>query len=177
MNRLKYSKNKPLGLENWKHQLTHSSVPNRPPLRFHRKTSQHCCHGGRSHELGHVPQHQQGSALIQIRNFLVPAVTFSPQISYALIIFGLIFQLTGLAYTGIALFGLMVIFSIITLPIEFDASRRGLKLLEQAGLMQTDADRTGSRAVLRAAGSTYLAAAITALLQLLYYLSLVNRNR
>ncbi len=130
-----------------------------------------------AHELGHVQQHQVGSALIKVRSFLVPAVTLSPVLSYAMIMVGLLLNIYGLARLGVLTFSLMVIFSFITLPIEIDASRRGTALLRQAGLLKTKSDKEGSRAVLTAAASTYLAAAVTALLQLLYYINLVNRDR
>lgn len=130
-----------------------------------------------AHELGHVQQHQVGSGLIKMRNFLVPALTWSPILSYAMIMFGLLMNAYGLAKLGVIVFGIMVLFAFITLPVEVDASKRGIKLLEQAGLMKTNLDRKGSKAVLTAAASTYLAAAITALLQLLYYISLINRDR
>ena len=69
-----------------------------------------------------------------------------------------------------------MIFSILTIPVEVNASRRGRKLLREAGLMQTQEDEKGSRAVLNAAALTYLAAAITSILQLLYYISLAQRR-
>lgn len=130
-----------------------------------------------AHELGHAQQHQENSPFIAMRNFLVPAVQFSPQLGYMLIIFGLILNFTGLMYAGIALFGLMVLFMILTLPVEFDASARGMRLLREAGLFQSETDQSGARQVLTAAGLTYVAAAITAVLQLLYYLSLANSRR
>ena len=79
-------------------------------------------------------------------------------------------------WLGIIFFAIMVLFSILTLPVEFDASRRGMKLLQEAGLMQNEQDRKGAQAVLRAAGLTYLAAAITSILQLLYYISVARRR-
>lgn len=130
-----------------------------------------------AHELGHAQQHQERSPLIAARNFLVPAVRLAPNIGYMLIFAGLLLRITGLLYVGIVLFGVMVVFMILTLPVEFDASRRGLILLQEAGLTQDTRDRDGSRQVLTAAGLTYVAAAITALLQLLYYLSLAQRRR
>ena len=130
-----------------------------------------------AHELGHVQQYQTGSALIKARNFLVPAVQFSPTVSYIAILAGLLLNMAGLVWIGIIFFSLMVIFTILTLPVEFDASRRGMKLLTEAGLMQTREDQQGSKAVLRAAALTYVAAAITSVLQLLYYISLANRRR
>ena len=130
-----------------------------------------------AHELGHAQQYATKSPLIAARNFLVPAVRFSPMLSYALIMIGLLTNITGAFYLGILIFGISVLFSIITLPVEFDASRRGLKLLADAGLVSSEEDMRGSRAVLRAAATTYVAATITAVLQLLYYLSLGNRRR
>jgi Zn-dependent membrane protease YugP len=70
----------------------------------------------------------------------------------------------------------MVFFSLLTVPIEVDASRRGLRLLREAGLMKSEQDASGSRQVLNAAAMTYLAAAVTSLLQLLYYISLAQRR-
>lgn len=129
-----------------------------------------------AHELGHVQQYQQNSVLIQMRQFLVPAVTFAPQIGYLMIFAGLFLRFTGLIWLGIALFGLMVVFMILTLPVEIDASRRGLALLEQSGLMTTAEDGSGARQVLTAAALTYFAAAISAVLQLFYFISLANRR-
>lgn len=129
-----------------------------------------------AHELGHVQQYQTGSGLIKMRGFLLPALTFSPTLSYIAIFFGFWFNLTGLIWVGIFFFALMVLFSLLTLPVEIDASRRGLKLLEESGLMITDEDRKGARGVLTAAGLTYLAAAVTSILQLLYYISVAQRR-
>ncbi len=129
-----------------------------------------------AHELGHVQQYQTGSALIGARNFLLPALQFSPMLSYITIFMGFFFNMTNLIWIGIFFFGLMVLFSILTLPVEIDASRRGLKLLREAGLTQSDDDAKGARQVLTAAALTYLAAAITSILQLLYYISIARRN-
>jgi Zn-dependent membrane protease YugP len=129
-----------------------------------------------AHELGHAQQHETGSILMSMRNFLVPAVSLSPRIAYLLILVGWIFALPGFFQLGILFYGLMVLFAIVTIPVEVDASRRALKLLNGADLMRTDADRQGSRRVLAAAASTYIAAAITAILQLLYYISLARRR-
>lgn len=130
-----------------------------------------------AHELGHAQQHQEGSALIGLRNFLVPAVQFAPTVGYFMIILGLSLQITGLFYVGILLFGLMVIFMILTLPVEVDASLRGLRLMRESGLIANAADDSGAKQVLTAAALTYLAAAITAVLQLLYFVSLGSRRR
>ena len=129
-----------------------------------------------AHELGHVQQYQTGSGLIKMRGFLLPALQFSPTISYIAILFGLWFNMTGLLWVGILFFALMVLFSVLTLPVEIDASRRGTRLLQEAGLMKAESDAQGSRAVLTAAALTYLAAAVTSILQLLYYISVANRR-
>jgi Zn-dependent membrane protease YugP len=130
-----------------------------------------------AHELGHAQQHEQNSVLILMRNFLVPAVQISPMLAYGMIFLGLFLQLTGLFWLGILVFGVMVVFTILTLPVELDASRRGLALLNDAGLIQTTEDATGSRQVLTAAALTYVAAAVTSVLQLLYFISLGGRRR
>ena len=129
-----------------------------------------------AHELGHAQQHENNSFLITMRNFLVPAVSLSPQIAYFLIIIGLIFNLAGAFWLGVVFYGLMVLFSILTIPVEFNASRRGLKMLEEAGLMQSDTDAQGARQMLTAAGLTYVAAAVASILQLLYYISVARRR-
>lgn len=130
-----------------------------------------------AHELGHAQQYAENSALIQMRSFLIPAMRFSPMASYALIMIGLLANAVGLIQLGIVFYGVVVLFMILTLPVEIDASRRGLRLLREAGLMNSEEDVSGSRSVLIAAALTYMAAAVTALLNLLYYLSLLNRRR
>jgi Zn-dependent membrane protease YugP len=129
-----------------------------------------------AHELGHVQQYQTGSGLIKMRGFLLPALQFSPTVSYIAILLGLIFNLAGMLWIGIIFFGLMVLFSILTIPVEFNASRRGLRLLGEAGLMQSDTDAQGARQMLTAAGLTYVAAAVASILQLLYYISIARRR-
>lgn len=129
-----------------------------------------------AHELGHVQQYQTGSALIKARGFLLPAVRFSPTLSYFAILMGFLFNATGLIWVGVFFFALTVLFSLLTLPVELDASKRALRMLDESGLMQTDDDRKGAKSVLRAAALTYLAAAITSVLQLLYYISIARRN-
>ena len=128
-----------------------------------------------AHELGHAQQHQEESVLISMRSFLVPAMTISPNIATGLILAGLLFNFTGLITLGALFFGVVVIFMVLTLPVEFDASMRGLRMLKEAGLFQTEQDRSGARMVLIAAAMTYVAAAVQAVLQLIYYLSLARR--
>jgi Zn-dependent membrane protease YugP len=128
-----------------------------------------------AHEVGHAQQHAEGTVAMRARAFLVPAVTVSPVISYGLIFMGLIFNLTGLFWLGIIAFGLMVVFSVLTLPVEIGASRRALVMLRESGLLVRPQDEEGVKRVLTAAALTYVAAAVTAILTLLYYLSLARR--
>jgi hypothetical protein len=130
-----------------------------------------------AHELGHAQQYKERSALIQMRSFLIPAAQFSPMISYLLIMVGLLLNSFGLIQIGILFYAVVVVFMLLTLPVEIDASRRGLKLLNESGLMMSGDDASGSRSVLTAAALTYVAAAVTSLLNLLYYISLLNGRR
>lgn len=130
-----------------------------------------------AHEFGHVQQDQEHSPLMAIRQFLVPAATLGPQIGFGLIFLGLILNALGLAVIGLFLFAGTTVFTLVTLPVEFDASRRALNLLERTGLIVTAQDRAGARAVLTAAAFTYVAAAATSLLTLLYYAMLIFGNR
>jgi len=129
-----------------------------------------------AHELGHVQQYQTGSAMIGARNFLLPALQFSPILSYISFFLGFVFNMSNMIWIGVFFFGLMVLFSILTLPIEINASRRALKLLHEADLLGTREEEKGVRQVLNAAAMTYLAAAITSLLQLFYYISVAKRQ-
>jgi Zn-dependent membrane protease YugP len=128
-----------------------------------------------AHEVGHAQQDAEGSVAKRARAILVPAVTFSPMVSYVLIFLGLIFNLTGLFWLGIIVFGLMVIFSILTLPVEIGASRRALVMLKDTGMIATQQDEDGVKRVLTAAAMTYVAAAVTSILTLLYYVALARR--
>jgi Zn-dependent membrane protease YugP len=128
-----------------------------------------------AHEVGHARQHAEGTVAMRARAFLVPAVPFSPTISYLLIFLGLIFNLTGFFWLGILVFGLMVVFSILTLPVEIGASRRAVVMLRESGLLVGPQDEEGVRRVLTAAALAYVAAAVTSILRLLYYISLARR--
>jgi Zn-dependent membrane protease YugP len=129
-----------------------------------------------AHEVGHAVQHAEGSALMKLRGILVPAASLGPNVAYILIFAGLIFQITGLVTLGIVFFGIAVLFSILTLPVEIDASRKALAMLDSTGLATTPEERRGAQSMLTAAALTYVAAAVTAVLTLLYYLSLSRRS-
>jgi Zn-dependent membrane protease YugP len=129
-----------------------------------------------AHELGHAEQRETSSVLMGLRNILVPAIRFSPTIAYVCILVGLIFNFLQIFWLGILFYAAMVAFIILDLPVEFDASRRAMRLLTEAGLVNVEADASGARRVLTAAASTYVAAAVVAVLQLLYYISLGRRR-
>lgn len=129
-----------------------------------------------AHECGHALQHADGYAPLTIRGAIVPVVNFASSVSWILIFAGLFF--TGnntMLQLGILLFSATVLFQIITLPVEFNASRRALFQLEDLAIVSHEENRY-SRKVLTAAAMTYVAAALTALLQLLR-LVLIASNR
>ena len=125
-----------------------------------------------AHELGHAQQHQEESVMIAMRSFLVPAMSISPNVAMGLVFAGLIFNASGLITLGALFFGVVVLFMLLTLPVEIDASMRGLRMLKETGLVTAEADRSGARAVLTAAAMTYVAAAVQAVLQLMYFIML-----
>jgi Zn-dependent membrane protease YugP len=121
------------------------------------------------HEAGHALQHAQGYVWLNMRSAMVPAVNLSSTLSYFVLIGGFILSSFNLIFAGIILFSASVLFSIITLPVEWDASSRAKVLMVQCGAVdRIEAQSAG--AVLNAAFLTYLAAAISSLLTLLYYL-------
>ncbi len=130
-----------------------------------------------AHEFGHVQQHQQKSPLMAIRTMLVPSAMWGPRIGFALIFLGLIMNFMGLAVIGLILFAGTTLFTVVTLPVELDASRRAMILLRDTGLIQSDQDAQGARAVLTAAAFTYVAAVATSLLTLLYYAMIIFGGR
>jgi Zn-dependent membrane protease YugP len=130
--------------------------------------------GVAAHEAGHALQDAAGYGPMKIRQTLVPVATIGSQFWIIPVIMGFIFASTGLVQIGIILLGAVVLFQLITLPVEFDASRRALVALEQQGILAAD-ELPGARKVLTAAALTYVAGFIAALGQLVY-LILANRE-
>lgn len=118
-----------------------------------------------AHEVGHALQHQAGYAFLKLRTFMYPAVNVSSKLSFFLIFAGFIFSTSNLLWVGIWLYGLAVVFTVITLPVEFDASRRAMLALNQYGLVTAD-ESTQVKKVLTAAALTYVAAALASILEL-----------
>lgn len=132
--------------------------------------------GVAAHEAGHVLQHRDGYAPLMLRTAAVPVVNIGSNLSWPLFLVGLIFSWEPLLYAGIALFALAVLFALITLPVEFNASHRALQTLENEQLLYDD-ELPGARKVLKAAALTYVAALLMSALQLLrYVLIFVGRN-
>lgn len=129
-----------------------------------------------AHEVGHAAQMAEGSAWMQIRSLLVPAAMVGPQIAYLFIIGGLILNLAGLFTVGILLFGIAVLFSVATLPVEIQASQKALAMLKDTGIITSQKEHDGARSMLTAAALTYVAAAVTAILTMLYYITLARRG-
>lgn len=119
-----------------------------------------------AHEVGHAIQHNEGYAFLKFRSLLAPVVSFSSNFVMILILVGVMVRMTGLINLGIALYALAVLFHVITLPVEFDASRRALLNLEQNSLITED-EKRGSKTVLRSAAMTYVASALVSVVQLL----------
>jgi uncharacterized protein len=129
-----------------------------------------------AHECGHVLQDVEGYKFMNLRAALVPAVNLGSRMGPMLIMAGLVFQIWNLAWVGVFFFGAVLLFHVVTLPVEFDASGRALRLIDELGILQGEENK-GARAVLTAAAWTYVATAFYALLNLLYYITLINRRR
>jgi len=134
--------------------------------------------GVAAHEVGHAIQHARGYAPIKIRNFIVPVVQIASYAAWPLAILGILFSFSKLATFGVLLFGVVVLFQVVTLPVEFNASSRALKTLRQHEILN-DEELKASKAVLSAAAMTYVASAVVAAANLLRLLAItgVGRNR
>ncbi len=120
-----------------------------------------------AHEVGHAVQDATAFGLMRLRTILVPVANLGSNLGYILFFLGLVMQLTDLAYLGIILFGAAVLFTLVTLPVELDASRRAMIMLRASGMVSTT-ELSGAQSMLTAAALTYVAALAQALAQLLY---------
>lgn len=133
--------------------------------------------GVAAHETGHAIQHLEKYSPLIIRNSIAPVVSFSSNASWIIIMLGFFFRFSGLIQLGILLFSAVVLFQIITLPVEFNASSRALKMLSARGILYEN-EIKGARSVLSAAAMTYVAAALTSIAQLVRLILISNgRNR
>lgn len=131
--------------------------------------------GVAAHETGHAMQHKEDYSPLKIRNAIVPIVGFSSNASWIILILGFIMGIQGFITLGIILFTAVVVFQLITLPVEFNASKRAIVTLEQKNILYGE-EIKGAKAVLSAAAMTYVAAALMAIAQLLRLLFLSRRN-
>lgn len=128
------------------------------------------------HEAGHALQHAANYGPMAIRNAIVPVASIGSGLSWILIIAGMFMAVTGLIWAGIALFSSVVVFQLVNLPVEFDASKRARVELLRTGIVSHAEDAQVGK-VLNAAAMTYVAATLTAVLQLLYFVSLASGRR
>ncbi len=138
------------------------------------------------HECGHAVQHARGYAPMRARTALVPVANLGSTLWIWLLLAGFFFNMLGLVWAGIALFAFAVLFHLVTLPVEFNASRRGLEYISGGasgqvaggvGAALPDSVTGGARRVLTAAALTYVASALTSLMQLVYYIGLARSGR
>lgn len=137
--------------------------------------------GVAAHECGHAVQHATGYLPIKIRSAIISITNFGSKLAMPLILLGCIFAYAGeffvtVAYVGVACFGLSTLFQLVTLPTEFNASRRALATIKEDGILHGD-ELTGARRVLSAAAMTYVAALAVSLMQLLRLIIIVGGNR
>jgi Zn-dependent membrane protease YugP len=131
--------------------------------------------GVAAHETGHAMQHKENYSPLMVRNAIVPIVGFSSNASWIILVLGFIMGIQGFITIGIILFTAVVAFQLITLPVEFNASKRAIVTLEQKNILYGE-EIKGAKAVLSAAAMTYVAAALMAIAQLLRLLFLSRRN-
>ena len=131
--------------------------------------------GVAAHEVGHAIQDKESYSALVFRNAIVPLVNFSSSLSWILFFIGILLSYSTLVTIGIILFSVVVLFQLVTLPVEFNASSRALKLLEARGILY-DKEVDGARNVLSAAALTYVAATLMAVLQLVRLIAISNRN-
>jgi Zn-dependent membrane protease YugP len=141
-------------------------------------------HDGRSvssiavaaHEAGHALQHVARYPALAFRSAVVPVASFGSNLWFYLFLAGLVFQMEALVLAGIVLFGAVVVFQLVTLPVEFDASNRAKAMLAQSGIVASAEEAQGVSKVLNAAAMTYVASALTSIATLAYLLMRANQR-
>lgn len=128
------------------------------------------------HEAGHAAQYAEGYSPVKVRSVIYPACSIGSKVGFPLAFLGLVFSFDFLVTLGIALFGLAVLFQVLTLPVEFNASRRAIKVIDEIGVLRDD-EISGAKKVLTAAALTYVASLAVSVANLLRLILLSNRNR
>ena len=132
--------------------------------------------GVAAHEAGHAAQYAENYGPIKLRAAIIPLTNFGSNLAMPLVLLGLLLSFESLAYLGVICFGVSVVFQLITLPVEFDASRRAVKALTDSGALSNEG-LSAAKQVLTAAALTYVAALAVAIGNLLRLLTIVNRSR
>ena len=120
------------------------------------------------HEVGHACQFAQGYLPMKLRSALVPVVSFTQASWFVILLVGVLLNIAGLVDLALVFYAVAVVFHVVTLPVEFNASKRGLEYLEEIGIVEEE--KTGARAVLRSCALTYVATALISAINLLYLL-------
>jgi Zn-dependent membrane protease YugP len=130
-----------------------------------------------AHELGHAQQDQEGYFPLRLRSAMVPLVNIGSYLGWILIFLGILINLLDLSYLGLIIFSGGAIFALLTLPVEINASNRAKQMLSTSGLIYTEEEQRGVNRVLNAAALTYVAGLVTAIMQLLYFASMITGRR
>lgn len=166
-------------IEKTRGKLTDHYSPNEKVLRLSESvygSTSVAAIGVAAHECGHAVQHQENYSFLGLRTAAVPIAKIGSYLSWPIVILGLILGNSLLAEIGVVLFSFVVAFQLITLPVEFNASSRALKILETQTILDSE-ELGGARRVLSSAAMTYVAALLTAILQLLRLIMIANRKR
>lgn len=129
------------------------------------------------HEAGHAAQHASAYLPIKIRNSILPVCQIGSYAGIPLAILGMVLSFEPLIFIGLLLYSFIMLFQLVTLPVELNASSRALSVIQDTGLLRDEAELTGAKKVLRAAAFTYIAALITALANLLRFVMIFTRRR
>ena len=128
-----------------------------------------------AHEVGHAIQHAKGYVPMTVRSAIWPVAAFGSRAWFMILILGVIFQAFGLVQIALVVFAAVIIFQLVTLPVEFNASRRALAQISEYRLV-TETEAVGARKTLTAAAMTYVAGALASIAQLMYFLAIFGRN-
>ena len=122
-----------------------------------------------AHEAGHALQHAQGYSPLKLRNAIIPLSNYGPSIGILLLVIGAMLNFEGLIWAGLILFSFAFLFQLVTLPVEFNASRRAMSAIRESAMLN-EQEQKGAASVLRAAAMTYVAAMLQSFMTLLYYI-------
>jgi len=154
-------------------ELTDHYDPRGPTLRLSPQVAQSrsvAALGIVAHEIGHALQDARGYVPLRVRSGLVPVANLGTNLGYIFFVLGFLIRLSGLVWLGIILFSAGVVFTLVTLPVEWNASQRALAMLEANGLARTEEELAGTRKILSAAALTYVAALAQSISMLLYFI-------